>query len=319
MDMMNELAKDNPPKYSEFWDNFGKYLKVGLVEDRDARDKLAPLLRFYSSKHEDIATGLDGYVERMKENQKSIYYMAADNKEMARTAPFVEKLVNKDYEVLYFVEPIDEIVAINLGEYKSHKLVDVSRENVELEDDEEKKNLEQLQKDFEPVTNFMKDVLTNKVEKVVVSSRLIDSPCIVVITNYGWSANMERLMRAQQMADARASEFLKGRKIMEINPSNEVVVGIKNMIDSNDEVQKNKAKQMSNLMFETALLTSGFTLDSPKEFANKIYGLMSHVVPDSNDSVSQDDQQQQAQKEMLENSEENLLEDEQVKKEATSQ
>eukprot|EP01023_Acetabularia_acetabulum_P038178 TRINITY_DN3649_c0_g1_i4.p1 TRINITY_DN3649_c0_g1~~TRINITY_DN3649_c0_g1_i4.p1 ORF type:complete len:781 (-),score=164.14 TRINITY_DN3649_c0_g1_i4:309-2651(-) len=313
MDMMTDLAKNNPPKYAEFWENFGKYLKVGVVEDQDARQKLAPLLRFYSSKHQETVTGLDEYVDRMKENQNTIYYMAADNKEMARTAPFVEKLVNKDYEVLYFVEPIDEIVAINLGEYKSKKLVDVSRENVELEDEEEKKQLEQTAKDFEPVTEFMKDVLMGKVEKVIVSSRLVDSPCIVATTNYGWSANMERLMRAQQMADARASEFLKGRKIMEINPNNHVVIGIKNMIDSGEDGQKEKAKQMSNLMFETALITSGFSLDSPKEFANKIFGMMSHIVPETGT------QTQQTQNENLNNDGKDQEVEKEAEKEATGQ
>eukprot|EP01026_Neomeris_dumetosa_P042214 TRINITY_DN3508_c0_g1_i9.p1 TRINITY_DN3508_c0_g1~~TRINITY_DN3508_c0_g1_i9.p1 ORF type:complete len:797 (+),score=132.75 TRINITY_DN3508_c0_g1_i9:64-2391(+) len=278
IDMMNDMAKNQPQKYSEFWDNFGKYIKVGLVEDQDTRDKLAPLVRFNSSKSEDILMGLDDYVGRMKENQKSIYYMAADNKQMASTAPFVEKLVNKDYEVIYFVEPIDEIVAINLGEYKGHKLVDVSRENVELEDDEEMKTSEELQKEYEPVTDFMKEVLQDRVEKVAVSSRLIDSPCIVVTTNFGWSANMERLMRAQQMADAKHSDFLKGKKIMEINPNNEIVRGIKSMIDSGDNEMRVKARQVANVMFETALLTSGFSLDSPKDFANKVYNLMSQVV-----------------------------------------
>eukprot|EP00891_Asterochloris_glomerata_P006984 jgi/Astpho2/6984/e_gw1.00107.206.1_t len=265
-DIAARPSEDPRGDYNTFWDAFGRNIKIGVIEDQANRDALTDLLRFNSSQAQEESISLKTYVDRMKEGQTGIYYMAADSMAAAASAPFVEKLVQKGYEVLYFVEPIDEVAMQNVGEFAGKKLIDVSREGVDLGSDaEEAKKAKEAAENLKPLVSFMKDVLKDKVEKVAVSQRLANSPCALVTSQFGYSANMERIMKAQAMGDARSLEYMRGKKILEINPDHGVVQSLQSRFESDEQ----GATAMTELLYETALLTSGFSVDSPKEFAQR--------------------------------------------------
>lgn len=279
LDMIDDLAKkdDGGQAYETFWNSFGRYIKLGVIEDQDNRKQLASLLRFYSSKSEEQLTSLDDYIARMPEGSNSIYYMAADSFEAAKNAPFLEGLVSKGYEVLYLTEPIDEVCITNMGSYQEYQLVDVTKEQVDPtgDDEEEKRKTEEKSKEFEQLTQWIKNTLGNdKVEDVRVSSRLSETPCVLATSQYGWSANMERIMKAQAMGDSKTMDFMRGKKIMEINPDHPIMQQLKYTVESGSTEDEN-AKLRVQVMYETALLNSGFQLDSPTQFANKIFNMMS--------------------------------------------
>ncbi|KAL3501557.1 hypothetical protein ACH5RR_036006 [Cinchona calisaya] len=275
-DMIQELSEsENKEDYKKFWENFGKFLKLGCIEDSGNHKRITPLLRFFSSKSEEELISLDDYVENMGENQKAIYYLATDSLKSAKTAPFLEKLVQKDIEVLYLIEPIDEVAIQNLQTYKEKKFVDISKEDLELGDEDEVKERETKQ-EYNLLCDWIKQQLGDQVAKVQVSKRLSSSPCVLVSGKFGWSANMERLMRAQTLGDTASLEFMRGRRILEINPKHPIIKDLnaacKNAPDSND------AKRVVELLYDTALISSGFTPDSPAELGNKIYEMMAMAV-----------------------------------------
>lgn len=277
IEMIENLASSEEKKadFKTFWDSFGRNIKVGLIEDTENRERLSKLLRFFSSKNETDVTSLGEYVGRMKPGQKSIYYMAADNVDVARYSPFVEKLVADGYEVLYLTEAVDEACVTNLQKFGEHELVDVSKEGVNIDEgDEGKKKSEEEASTMRDVTDFLKKALGERVEKVTVSNRLLDSPCAVVTSKFGWSANMERIMKSQALGDNRAMEYMKGRKIMEINPRHSIIKGIKALLADND---RERASDLAELLYETALITSGFQVDSPRDYAVKVFTLM-HIA-----------------------------------------
>jgi len=274
-DMLKEISdRDNDEDYETFWENFGRNLKLGVIEDSENRKDLADLLRFTTSKSvkEGKLRSLAQYVADMPEGQKSIYFVAADNKTAAEASPFLEKLKQKGFEVLYLIDPIDEVAMANLATYKETPIVDASKEALDLGDEkeEEKAKREELAKEFKSLTTWMKECLGNQVEKVEVSNRLTDTPCVLVTSKFGWSANMERIMKAQAMGDNRAQDYMKGKKTMEINPSSPVIAQLRKQKDANEEL----ARDNCQLLFDTALLTSGFTVDAPAEFAARVFKLM---------------------------------------------
>nr|GMD77198.1 heat shock protein 90-5, chloroplastic-like [Ipomoea batatas] len=280
-DMIQDLSEsENKEDYKKFWENFGKFLKLGCVEDTGNHKRITPLLRFFSSKSEEELISLDDYVENMPENQKAIYYLATDSLKSAKTAPFVEKLVQKGIEVLYLIEPIDEVAIQNLQTYKEKKFVDISKEDLELawivSDDEDEVKERETKQEYNLLCDWIKQQLGDKVAKVQVSKRLSSSPCVLVSGKFGWSANMERLMRAQTLGDTSSLEFMRGRRILEINPDHPIVKDLqaacKNAPDSTD------AKRAVDLLYETALIASGFSPDSPSELGNKIYEMMAMAL-----------------------------------------
>ncbi|XAR55961.1 hypothetical protein NMG60_11036223 [Bertholletia excelsa] len=275
-DMIQEISEsENKEDYKKFWENFGKFLKLGCIEDTGNHKRITPLLRFFSSKSEEELVSLDDYVENMTENQKAIYYLATDSLKSAKTAPFLEKLVQKDIEVLYLIEPIDEVAIQNLQTYKEKKFVDISKEDLELGDEDEVKERETKQ-EFNLLCDWIKQQLGDKVAKVQVSKRLSSSPCVLVSGKFGWSANMERLMKAQTLGDTSSLEFMRGRRILEINPDHPIIKDLKaacrNAPDSSD------AKRAVDLLYDTALISSGFSPDSPAELGNKIYEMMAMAL-----------------------------------------
>ncbi|XP_040374293.1 heat shock protein 90-5, chloroplastic isoform X2 [Rosa chinensis] len=275
-DMIQELSEsENKEDYKKLWENFGRFLKLGCIEDSGNHKRITPLLRFYTSKSEEELTSLDEYVENMPETQNAIYYLATDSLKSARSAPFLEKLVQKDIEVLYLVEPIDEVAIQNLQTYKEKKFVDISKEDLELGDEDEVKDRETKQ-EYTLLCDWIKQQLGDQVAKVQVSKRLSSSPCVLVSGKFGWSANMERLMKAQALGDTSSLEFMRGRRIMEINPDHPIIKDLnaacKNAPESTD------AKRAVALLFDTALISSGFTPDSPAELGNKIYEMMAMAL-----------------------------------------
>jgi len=272
MDLFEEIAEDKE-NWKKFYEQFSKNLKLGIHEDSTNRKKLSDLLRYQTSASGDEVCSFKEYVSRMKEGQKNIYYITGESRDVVANSAFVERVKKRGVEVIYMTEPIDEYVVQQMKEYDGKTLVSVTKEGLELpEDEEEKKKFEEAKSKLEGLCKVMKDILDKKVEKVVVSNRLVDSPCCIVTSQYGWSANMERIMKAQALRDTSTMGYMAAKKHLEINPDHPIVENLrmKAETDKNDK----SVKDLVNLLFETSLLSSGFSLEDPGVHASRIYRMI---------------------------------------------
>merc|ERR1719296_328829 len=272
MELLEEISEDKD-NYKKFYEQFSKNIKLGIHEDSSNRKKLAGYLRYYTSATGDEQCSLADYVSRMKETQKSIYYITGEAKDIVASSAFVERLKKRGLEVVYMTEPVDEYVVQQLKEFDGKTLVSVTKEGLELpEDEEEKKKMEESKAKFEGLCKVMKDILDKKVEKVVVSNRLVNSPCCIVTSQYGWTANMERIMKAQALRDTSTMGYMAAKKHLEINPDHSIVENLRQRAeaDKNDK----SVKDLVMLLFETSLLSSGFSLEDPALHSQRIHRMI---------------------------------------------
>merc|ERR1711910_152039 len=287
LEMFAEIA-EKKDDYKKFYEQFGKCLKLGVHEDSTNRVKIAELLRYQTSKSGDEMISLKEYVDRMKEGQNDIYYITGESIAAVSSSPFLENLRKKGLEVLYMVDPVDEYAVQQLKEFDGKKLKSTTKECLDIDDEDEKKKLEELKGEFEPWIKLMKEVLGDKVEKVMVSSRMADSPCVLTTSEYGWSANMERIMKAQALRDNSMTSYMVSKKTMEVNPKHSIMLELKKKAaaDKSDKT----VKDLIWLLFDTSLLTSGFNLDEPTQFAGRIHRMIKLGLSiDDDDELGGDD------------------------------
>ncbi|KAG4379468.1 hypothetical protein AAZX31_17G245000 [Glycine max] len=265
-----DTSSDNNEKkgqYSKFWNEFGKSIKLGIIEDATNRNRLAKLLRFESTKSEGKLTSLDQYISRMKAGQKDIFYITGTSKEQLENSPFLERLKKKNFEVIFFTDPVDEYLMQYLMDYEDKKFQNVSKEGLKLGKDSKDK---ELKESFKDLTKWWKTALSkDNVDDVKISNRLDNTPCVVVTSKFGWSANMERIMQSQTLSDASKQAYMRGKRVLEVNPRHPIIKELRERVVKNPEDEG--VKHTAQLMYQTALFESGFLLDDPKDFASRIY------------------------------------------------
>jgi len=273
LEMFKDMADNKPEDYKTFYGAFAKNIKLGVHDDSTNRSKLVDLLRYTTSKKED--SSFKDYVARMPDDQKNIYYMTGESVSVLEKSPFVEKLKKKGYEVIYMVDAIDEYLIMEVKEYDSKKLMSITRNNELFESsDEEKKTWDEVVKQNEVFCTKLKEILGDKVVSVKVSNRIVDSPCVLVTDEYGWSANMERIMKAQALKDTTYMSYLVPKKIMEINPDNKIIQNLKKRVLDMKDSDKSVIENLVRLLYNTAIISSGFTLEDPALFSKQIYNIM---------------------------------------------
>merc|ERR1711959_606400 len=270
-----EKDKKKEDKYMEFWKEFGKNIKLGLIEDSSNRTKLSKLLRFQTSKSGDKLISLEEYVENMKDWQKEIYYISGSSLDEVQKSAFLEKCKAKDVEVLFLTDPIDEYCVQNLTEFDGKKLQAVTKEGLTFGDEDEKvvEKREKIYKEqLKSVTDGLTKPLGSKVEKVVISTRVVESPAVLVTSKYGYSANIERIMKSQAFADQKQASYMMSKKTMEVNPRHPIVTELNKLLKDNADSED--AADLGNLLYDTALINSGFTMEKTDEFAARMYRVL---------------------------------------------
>lgn len=287
LEMFAEIA-ENQEDYKKFYEQYSKNLKLGIHEDTTNRKKLADLLRFHTSKSGEDLISLKDYIARMKEGQKDIFYITGESRASVAQSPFIESLKKKGYEVLYLVDPIDEYMVQQMKDYDDKKLKSVTKEGLDIDESEdEKKKREEEKAKFESLCKLMKEILGDKVEKVVLGTRIDESPCVLVTSEYGWSANMERIMKAQALRDSSTSSYMVSKKTLELNPKHQIIDELRKKADA-DQSDKT-VKDLVWLLYETAILTSGFSLDEPQNFASRIHRMIKLGLSIFEDDKADDD------------------------------
>lgn len=272
IESFQSLSEDDE-KYKVFYEAFSKNIKLGIHSDSSNREKLAKLLRYQSTKSDNTVTSLTDYVERMVEDQKHIYYITGESLKSVQSSPFLEHLNEKNIEVLYLTEPIDEYLLQQFKEFDGKKLISVTSENLELPESETNKSeYEDAVKNTQDLCEYMKNILGDKVEKVVTSNRITHSPCILVSGQYGVSANMERILKAQALSNQNQLSMMNSKRILEINPTDPIIQSLNRQIK--DDSNKSSVEGIIWLIYDTATLSSGFTLDSPRNLSDRIHTLI---------------------------------------------
>ncbi|KAK4752829.1 hypothetical protein SAY87_021627 [Trapa incisa] len=286
-DYVEKSAEDDVKKgqYTKFWNNFGKSIKLGIIEDATNRNRLAKLLRFETTKSDGRLTSLDQYISRMKSDQKDILYITGTSREQLEKSPFLERLKKKNYEVIFFTDPIDEYLMQYLIDYEDKKFQNVSKEGLELGKDSKDKDLKES---FKDLTKWWKGALAkDNVDNVKVSNRLDNTPCVVVASKYSWSANMERIMQSQTLSNAKQQAYMRGKRVLEINPRHPIIKELRERVMKDPEDES--VKQTAKLIYQTALLESGFLVNDPKDFASRIYDSVKSSLNISSDATAKEE------------------------------
>lgn len=281
LDTLASLAEDDESKYLEFYKEYSKNIKLGVHEDEKNKDKLIGLLRFYTSNHKENPISLEKYVEEMKEDQKNIYYISGESFDSLENTPFLESLKQKEYDVLLLVDPVDEYAIQKVNTFNEKELKCVTKEGFKLEE-----TTENTQDEYKKLTEYFSSVLGTKVEKVIVSNNLVSSPCVLTTAQWGWSANMQRIMKSQALNNDPMTQFMMGRKVMEVNPSNKLVTMINNNVINN--TVSAETANMVHVLYDTAVITSGFTLDKPQEYASRVHSMLESGLSGSTTYVPDD-------------------------------
>merc|ERR1712125_52000 len=287
--------KDEESTWLKFWKEFNKNLKMGCYEDDSNRSKLSKLLLFISTKSEGKEINLDKYLDRMRESQESIYYMSGESLDVMQKAPALQIFKKKDIEVLMLSDHLDEPCIQKLADYEGKKFVSIQKADVKLDEtEEEKKRFSKLKDMYKPLTDWWKDKLSDltekgamkdagvKIEAVSISKRLTDSPVVVVTSQFGYSAQQEKIMKAQAFQNKDQISMMSGRKTLEINPNHPVVVDLLNKVKASKE--DTAALDSAQVLFQTALIESGYEITDPSALVNRVYRLMSKelgVDPDA--------------------------------------
>lgn len=274
------VALDDPEHpYIKFWEQFAKSIKMGVIEDQPNRSKLAKLLRFKTSTSEDRWTSLESYVENMQEWQKEIYYVAGASAEEVEKSPFLEIANKKKIEVLYLTDPIDEYCFQHMSEFDGHKLQSLTKEGIKFGDEDEdtlKKRAKAYKEKFTGLTKYMKDMFTGKVGKVSVGQRVDSAPALMFTSQFGHTANMERIMRAQTFSSGDQMKAMAASKTLELNPRHPIINALNDLVDTAPDAQE--TTDLANLIYDTALVTSGFIQDEPEAFAERMYRTMAQQL-----------------------------------------
>jgi len=283
---MFQTISENAEDFKKFYEQFGKNIKLGIHEDQTNRAKLSEFLRFHTSKSGEDMISLKDYVGRMKEGQKHIFYITGESRTQVANSPFIEKLKNKGIEVLYMVDPIDEYAIQQLKDYEGKTLKSCTKEGLDIDETEdEKKSHEELKQSYDGVCKKIKEILDAKVEKVVVSVRMEDSPCVLVTSEFGWTANMERIMKAQALRDTSMTSYMVSKKTMEINPKHGIIKEIKKLLDKDSS--NTTIKDIVWLLYDASLLNSGFSVEDPNMFAKRMHKMLLFGLQDDT-SVPED-------------------------------
>ncbi|GMI91335.1 SHEPHERD, HEAT SHOCK PROTEIN 90.7, HEAT SHOCK PROTEIN 90-7 [Hibiscus trionum] len=306
LDMIRKIAEEDPDEssgkddkeveksgdddekkgqYTKFWNEFGKSIKLGIIEDATNRNRLAKLLRFESTKSDGKLTSLDQYISRMKSGQKDIFYITGTSKEQLEKSPFLERLKKKNYEVIFFTDPVDEYLMQYLMDYEGKQFQNVSKEGLKIGKDSKNK---ELKESFKELTKWWKGALANEnVDEVKISNRLDNTPCVVVTSKFGWSANMERIMQSQTLSDASKQAYMRGKRVLEINPRHPIIKELRERVVKDPEDES--VKQTAQLIYQTALMESGFNLADPKDFASRIYSSVRSSLEISPDATVEEE------------------------------
>jgi molecular chaperone HtpG len=297
--------RENEEDFTKFYEQFSKNIKLGIHEDTSNREKLADLLMFHSTKSKNKMVSFKEYVNKMPESQKHIYYITGESQKSVENSPFIEKCKKRNYEVLFMTDPIDEYCVQQLKEFEGKTLVCVTKEGLKFDESEEtKKNWQQYVEEFKPLTDKIKSILGDKVEKVVLSERVVDSPCVLVTGEFGWSANMERIMKAQALRDSNMSSYMMSKKTMEINPHHIIIKALKDRLSNENN---NSLQDLVNLIFESSLIASGFNIEEPATFVNRINKMIKLGL--SLDENEEEDEEEEKEEEAEKEEEETSMED----------